>query len=97
MSDASGQRGFWAEHYVRDFLALPFVSEFVLHSLQTLDDTQKEVADFLISYPGIGILISQKAQSDPQARSSDKTRSWALKQARRATSELCGALRKGRG
>ena len=97
MSDALGQRGFWAEHYVRDFLTLPFVSEFVLHSLQTLDDTQKEVADFLISYPGVGILISQKAQSDPRARSSGKTRSWTLKQARRATSQLCGALRTGRG
>jgi hypothetical protein len=29
--------------------------------------TQKEVADFLISYPGIGILVSQKTEKDPQA------------------------------
>jgi hypothetical protein len=85
-----------AEHYVRDFLSLPFISEFVFHSLQAIDGTQKEVADFLIAYPGVAVLISQKTQKDPLARSAEKTASWALKEAKKAASQLCGALRTGR-
>jgi hypothetical protein len=69
----------------------------VFRSLQTLDGTQKEVADFLIAYPGVGILMSQKTQKDPSTRTSDKTLSWALKEAKRAASQLCGALRTARG
>ena len=57
----------------------------------------KEVADFLIAYPGVGILMSQKTQKDPSTRTSDKTLSWALKEAKRAASQLCGALRTARG
>jgi hypothetical protein len=98
MPEAPQERGIWAERYVRDFLALPFVSEFVFRSLQALDgSTQKEVADFLVAYPGVGILMSQKTQKDPFARSPDKTLSWALKETRRAASQLCGALRRARG
>jgi hypothetical protein len=83
--------------YVRDFLSLPFISEFVLRSPQTLDGTQKEVADFLVTYPGTSLLISQKTQKDPLARNSDKTLSWASKEAKKAASQLCGALRTARG
>lgn len=97
MSDDPKERGIWAEHYVRDFLSLPFVSEFVLHSVQTLDSTQKEVADFLIAYPGFAALISLKTQKDPLLRSREKTYSWAAKEAKRATSQLSGALRNTRG
>ena len=98
MPEASQERGIWAERYVRDFLALPFVSEFVFRSLQTLDGgTQKEVADLLVAYPGVGILMSQKTQRDPFARTPEKTLAWALKEAKRATSQLCGALRTARG
>jgi hypothetical protein len=98
MPEAPQERGIWAERYVRDFLALPFVSEFVFRSLQTLDGgTQKEVADLLVAYPGVGILMSQKTQKDPFARAPDKTLSWALKEAKRAVSQLCGALRTARG
>jgi hypothetical protein len=89
------ERGIWAELYVQDVLSLPFVSEFVFRSLQTLDGTQKEVADFLIAYPGVGILMSQKTQS--RTRTSNKTLSWALKEAKRAASQLCGALRTAHG
>jgi hypothetical protein len=98
MPEAPQERGIWAERYVRDFLALPFVSEFVFRSLQSLDGgTQKEVADLLVAYPGVGILMSQKTQQDPFARTPEKTLSWALKEAKRATSQLCGALRTARG
>jgi len=104
MPEEPKQRGIWAELYVRDFLALPFVSEFVFRSLQTLDGgTQKEVADLLIAhsgvgtFPGVGILMSQKTQLDALARDADKTLSWALKEAKKAASQLRGALRTGRG
>jgi hypothetical protein len=98
MSEALQERGIWAERYVRDFLALPFISEFVFRSLQILDGgTQKEVADLLVAYPGVGILMSQKTQLDPFARTSEKTSSWALKEAKRAASQLCGALRTAHG
>jgi len=98
MPEAPQERGIWAEQYVRAFLALPFVSEFVFRSVQTFDGgTQKEVADLLVAYPGVGILISQKTQKDPFARTAEKTLSWALKEAKRGTSQLCGALRTARG
>lgn len=97
MPEEPKERGIWAERYVQDFLSLPFVCEFVFRSLQTLDGTQKEVADFLIAYPGVGILMSQKTQKDPSTRTSDKTSSWALKAAKWAVSQLCGALRTAHG
>jgi hypothetical protein len=97
MQDEPKERGVWAERYVQDFLSLPFVSEFVFHSPQTLDGTQKEVADLLIAYPSVGILLSQKTQKDPFARTPDKTVSWAVKEAKKAASQLRGALRTARG
>ena len=97
MLESTGERGIWAEHYVREFMSLPFISEFVYHSLQTIDTSQKEVADFLVFYPGAGILISQKTQKDPVGRSPEKVSSWALKQAVKAVAQLQGALRTARG
>ena len=91
MPEEPKARGIWAELYVRDFLALPFVSEFVFRILQALDaGTQKEVADLLIAhsgigtFPGVGILMSQKTQQDVLARDAEKTLSWALKEAKKA-------------
>src|SRR5882724_2478289 len=97
MAQEPKERGIWAAHYVRDFLSLPFVSEFVFHSLQTIDGTQKEVADFLVACPGVGVLMSLKTQEDPRARTPEKTASWASKAARKAAAQLCGALRTGSG
>src|ERR1700679_204857 len=98
MTEDPPEGGRVAEKYVTHFLSLPFITEFVLHSPQMLDGTiQKEVADLLIAYPGAGILISQKAQQDPSARTSEKTYLWALKQAPKAVLQLCGALRTGQG
>ena len=56
------QRTQWAERHVEEFLGLPLVREFVLRSPQTIDGTQKEVADHLILHGEGGILISQKCQ-----------------------------------
>jgi hypothetical protein len=98
MTNEPKQRGVWAEHYVRDFLSLPFVSEFVFHSVQkALGGMQKEVVDFLVAYPGNAALISQKSQEDPTARTSEKAASWSAKEAKRAVSQLCGAMRTAYG
>jgi len=89
------QRTQWAERHVEDFLGLPLVLEFVLRSPQTIDGTQKEVADHLILHGGGGILISQKCQEDPAARDETKTELWARKNAKGAARQLVGALRAG--
>src|SRR6266481_2780772 len=82
-----------AERGVEEFISLPFVSEFVFRSPQTIDTSQKEVVDLLVSHSGMSILISQKCQEDPFSRTSEKTAAWANKQAKKALSQLGGALR----
>jgi hypothetical protein len=67
------QRTDWAERHVEEFLSLPLISEFVFRSPQTLDGTQKEVADLLVAHDGVGLLISQKCQEQPMSRDHDKT------------------------
>ncbi len=90
-------RTLWAERHVEEFLSLPLVSEFVFRSPQTVDGSQREVADFLVSYGAPGILISQKCQEDPMTRRAEKLEAWVWKRAKKATSQLIGALRTGSG
>jgi hypothetical protein len=84
-----------AEKAVEAFLSLPLVSEFVFRSPQTVDTSQKEVVDLLISHSGMSVLISQKCQEDPSRRTTTKTQAWANKQAKKAFVQLRGALRAG--
>jgi hypothetical protein len=84
-----------AEKAVEAFLSLPLVSEFVFRSPQTVDTSQKEVVDLLISHSGMSVLISQKCQEDPSSRTTAKTQAWANKQAKKAFVQLRGALRAG--
>src|SRR2546429_1206941 len=65
-------RTLWAERQVEEFLSLPLVSEFVFRSPQTVDGSQREVADFLVTCDAPGILISQKCQEDPTVRRSEE-------------------------
>jgi len=88
-------RTLWAERRVEEFLSLPLVSEFVFRSPQTVDASQREVADFLVTCGAPGILISQKCQEDPTTRAAEKLEAWACKQAKKAVSQLIGALRTG--
>src|SRR5437667_9584651 len=88
-------RTLWAERQVEEFLSLPLVSEFVFRSPQTVDGSQREVADFLVTCDAPGILISQKCQEDPTVRSARKLQAWACKRAKKAASQLIGALRTG--
>jgi hypothetical protein len=91
----STKRTQWAERHVEEFLGLPLVREFVLRSPQTIDGTQKEVADHLILHGGGGILMSQKCQEDPASRDETRTGLWARKNAKGAARQLVGALRAG--
>jgi hypothetical protein len=52
----------WAERNVEEFLSLPLISEFVFGSPQTLDGTQREVADLLVAHGNIGILICRNVR-----------------------------------
>jgi hypothetical protein len=83
----------WAEEQSEELLAIPFISEFVFRSPQVWDKTQKEVADLLIFHKGKGLLVSQKAQEDPDSRDERKNELWVLKYAKAVVSQLVGALR----
>jgi hypothetical protein len=85
------QRTDWAERHVEELLSLPFVTEFVFRSPQTIDRTLKrEVADFLILQKGTGILISQKCQEDPARRTVEQTNRWARKKAKELSTSCAG-------
>ncbi len=55
-------RTLWAERQVEEFLSLPLVSEFVFRSPQTVDGSQREVADFLVTCDAPGILFPKSAR-----------------------------------
>ncbi len=89
----------WAEEQAEQLLAVPFIAEFVFRSPQKLDGPrgiQKEVADLLIEHKGKGLLVSQKAQEDPESRDERKNGFWVLKNAKGAVAQLIGALRSPR-
>src|SRR5271165_2414891 len=86
----------WAERHVEDFLSLPLISEFVFRSPRIIKagkaKLEQEVVDLLVAHGEIGILLSQKCQEDPMARTGAKLLSWASKAAIKASSQLYGAL-----
>jgi hypothetical protein len=94
MADTSMSRTIWAEQHVESFISPSFVSEFVFRSLQVIDGTQKEVADFLIHRADQALLVSQKCQDDPTSRTGEKLGRWARKRAEEAVSQLKGALKR---
>jgi len=86
----------WAEEQVEVLLSIPFISEFVFRSPQNLEgprNTQREVADLLIEHMGKGLLLSQKAQEDPESRNDRRNELWVLKNVKGAVAQLIGALR----
>lgn len=83
----------WAERHVEEFLSLPFFSEFVFRDVRTTERRkQEQVADFLIFHGGTGILVEQKCQEDPTARTGQKLDLWARKKAREGWSQVRRAL-----
>jgi len=94
-SEKATTRTRWAEQSIAAFLSMPLISEFVFSSPQTIDGTQREVADFLVSYGDPGLLISLKSQEDPGSRTPERDAAWVRKTAKEAVRQLHGALRTG--
>jgi hypothetical protein len=69
----------WAELQVEDLLSVPLVSEFVFRSPKHNDPDENEVIDHLIVHRQQSIIISQKAQDDPEKRSVPRNELWVLK------------------
>jgi hypothetical protein len=91
------QRTEWAEHHVEDFLSLPFISEFVFRDVRTTErHKQEQVADFLIFHRGTGLLVEQKCQEDPNARTPQKTELWAQKKAKEGWAQIRRAFTRRR-
>ena len=93
MAERKLTRTEWAEYQVEELLSVPLVSEFVFRSPKHSDPTEKEVVDHLILHNGEGILLSQKAQEDPEARTPARNEAWVRKQIAGAASQVCGAIR----
>ena len=69
----------WAELQVEELLSVPFVSEFVFRSPKHNDPDEKEVIDHLVIHGGRCILLSQKAQEQPDKRTPERNELWVLK------------------
>lgn len=88
-----GQRTDRAEYFLEQVATQPLISECVYRSPQRTDKTQKEVVDLLLALQGRAILISLKCQQESGSRSVEKEALWVVKAARRAASQIKGALR----
>jgi hypothetical protein len=96
-SGAPAQRTEWAERSVEEFLSLPLFSEFVFRNVQTIERQRPEqVADFLISHRGFGIIVEQKCQEDPTTRTAQKVDLWARKKAREGWNQVRRAFTRRR-
>jgi hypothetical protein len=93
MSGLDISRTQWAERQVEELLSVPLVSEFVFRGPKHNDPTEKEVIDHLIIYNNQSILISQKAQEDPDKRDERRNALWVLKNIQDALKPICGAIR----
>jgi hypothetical protein len=90
--EVPSKRTLWAEPKVEQLLSVPFISEFIFRSPQIIDPTQKESVDFAFVHKQRSILVSQKAQEEPEKRTVEKNRLWVLKNAKNALSQLRGAI-----
>lgn len=86
-------RTVWAERYVEALVSMPFVSEFVFRSPQTVGSKQREIADLLITQGETNLVFSQKCQEDPTSRSPKKNMLWVLKEAKAGVSQLQGGIK----
>lgn len=87
------QRTDWAEWQTDILLSGPFIAERVYRSPRMLDKTEKEVVDLAVIHGDSSILISQKAQQDPERRSKEKNELWVRKRAKQGFTQLSGAIR----
>ena len=87
------QRTDWAEHFIAQLASQSLISEYVFHSPQRTDKTQKEVVDILLTLAGQTIIVSIKCQQDPGSRSPNKEAKWVAKATAGAVRQTKGALR----
>ncbi len=83
----------WAELQVEELLSIPFVSEFVFRSPKHNDPDEKEVIDHLLIHGGRCILLSQKAQEEPDKRTPERNELWVLKNIQNALKPIRGVIR----
>jgi hypothetical protein len=83
----------WAELQVEELLSVPFVSEFVFRSPKHNDPDEKEVIDHLLIHGGQCILLSQKAQEEPDKRTPERNELWVLKNIQNALKPIRGVIR----
>lgn len=83
----------WAELQVEELLSVPFVSEFVFRSPKHNDPDEKEVIDHLVIHGGRCILLSQKAQEQPDKRTPERNELWVLKNIQNALKPIRGVIR----
>ena len=83
----------WAELQVEELLSVPFVSEFVFRSPKHNDPDEKEVIDHLIIHRDRCILLSQKAQEEPDKRTPERNELWVLKNIQNALKPIRGVIR----
>jgi len=83
----------WAELQVEELLSIPFVSEFVFRSPKHNDPDEKEVIDHLVIHGDKCILLSQKAQEEPDKRTAERNDLWVLKNMQNALKPIRGVIR----
>lgn len=83
----------WAELQVEELLSVPLISEFVFRSPKHNDPDEKEVIDHLIIHAGKSILLSQKAQEEPDKRTIKRNELWVLKNIQNALKPILGVIR----
>jgi len=84
----------WAEKFVAQFSSLPLSRECVYHSPRFLKKgIEKEVCDHFIIMKEETILISMKAQEDPDSKSGKKLKSWIKKSSNKAVKQARGAIK----
>lgn len=93
MSSPKITRTDWAERQVEELLSVPLISEFVFRGPKHIDRTEKEVIDFLVVHGQQCILISQKAQDDPEKRTVERNKLWVLKNIQNALKPIRGAIK----
>ena len=87
------QRTLIAERVAAEFSSIPLVWECVFPNPKYLDKTEKEVCDLILALKSTAILVQIKAQEDPESRPSKKLEAWVIKKARKALSQLQGAIK----
>jgi hypothetical protein len=86
-------RTVWAELQVEELLSVPLISEFVFRSPKHNDPDEKEVIDHLIIHGQQSIILSQKAQKDPEKRTVARNELWVLKNIQNALKPIRGVIR----